>query len=172
MIRKKKVNLTFCMWKYVTHDTEFKSIAIIKLYQLLISKFQAYSSPNLVMYVTWAFLSFFSCISCKCPMVGPLISISFKKLTMGFIKCEQILCTICFMWKIFIVVDMLQSGQIKHTPQDCINEFIILKVESIGSCRVQFHLCTPACVMSSEFTREVVMKFLAAQFSWIWCKCL
>lgn len=59
MIRKKKVNLTFCMWKYVTHDTEFKSIAIIKLYQLLISKFQAYPSPNLVMYVTWAFLSFF-----------------------------------------------------------------------------------------------------------------
>ena len=39
------------MWKYVTHDTEFKSIAIIKLYQLLISKFQAYPSPNLVMYV-------------------------------------------------------------------------------------------------------------------------
>ena len=87
-------------------------------------------------------------------MVGPLISISFKKLTMGFIKCEQILFTICFMSKIFIVVDMLQSGQIKHTPQDCINEFIILKVESIGSCRVQFHLCTPAYIMSSEFTFE------------------
>ena len=57
--KKKKVNLTFCMLQYVTHDTEFKSIAIIKLYQLLISKFQAYPSSNLVMYVTWAFLSFF-----------------------------------------------------------------------------------------------------------------
>ena len=29
-----------------------------------------------------------------------------------------------------------------------------------------------ACVMSPEFTREAVMKFLPAQFSWIWCKCL
>lgn len=132
MIRKKKkVNLTFCMWKYVTHDTKFKSIAIIKLYRLLISKFQAYPSPNLVMYVTLAFLSFFSCISCKCPMVGPSISISFKKLTMGFIKCEQILFTICFMWKIFIVVDMLQSGQVKHMPQDCINEFIIWRLNPL-----------------------------------------
>ena len=29
-----------------------------------------------------------------------------------------------------------------------------------------------ACVMSPEFTREAVMKFLPAPFSWIWCKCL
>ena len=26
--------------------------------------------------------------------------------------------------------------------------------------------------MSREFTREAVMKFLPAPFSWIWCKCL
>ena len=26
--------------------------------------------------------------------------------------------------------------------------------------------------MSREFTHEAVMKFLPAQFSWIWCKCL
>ena len=38
-------------------------------------------------------------------------------------------------------------------------------VEPIGSCSFQFHLCTPAYLMSSEFTREVVMKFLPAQFS-------
>ena len=29
-----------------------------------------------------------------------------------------------------------------------------------------------ARVMSPEFTREAVMKFLPAPFSWIWCKCL
>ena len=34
------------------------------------------------------------------------------------------------------------------------------------------YLCIPACVMKSEFTSEVVMEFLPAQFSWIWCKCL
>ena len=41
------------------------------------------------------------------------------------------------------------------------------------SCyRFQIHLCIPACVMSSEFANEVVMKFLSAQFSWFWCNCL
>ena len=30
---------------------------------------------------------------------------------------------------------------------------------SIVSCRFQIHLCIPACVMSSEFTCDVVMKF-------------
>ena len=29
-----------------------------------------------------------------------------------------------------------------------------------------------ACVMSREFTRDLVTKFLPAQFPWIWCKCL
>ena len=29
-----------------------------------------------------------------------------------------------------------------------------------------------ACVMSCEFKRDSVMKFLPAQFPWIWCKCL
>ena len=47
-----------------------------------------------------------------------------------------------------------------------------IKMEFVASCRFQIHLCTSACVMSSEFTREVVMRFLPAQFSWIWCKCL
>ena len=46
------------------------------------------------------------------------------------------------------------------------------KVESVASYRFQIDLCILACVMSGEFTREAVMKFLPAQFSWIWCKCL
>ena len=31
-------------------------------------------------------------------------------------------------------------------------------MESVASCRFQIHLCTSALVMSSEFTREVVMR--------------
>ena len=56
-------------------------------------------------------------------------------------------------------------------PQDSINELII-QVESVVSCRFQIHLCILACVMSREFTREAVTKFLPAQFPWIWCECL
>ena len=37
--------------------------------------------------------------------------------------------------------------------------------ESVGSCRFQIDLCTLASVMSREFTREAVMKFLPAPFS-------
>ena len=33
-------------------------------------------------------------------------------------------------------------------------------------------VCILACVMSREFTRNSVTKFLPAQFPWIWCKCL
>ena len=40
------------------------------------------------------------------------------------------------------------------------------------SCRFQIHLCIFACVMSREFTRKAVTKFLPAGFPWIWCKCL
>ena len=68
----------------------------------------------------------------------------------------------------------LQSSQVKHTPQDAINEFIIQKYESVGSlgsCRCQIHLCILACVTSSEFTRDAVIKFLPAHFPSIWCKC-
>ena len=45
----------------------------------------------------------------------------------------------------------------------------ISKVESIGSCWFQCYLCILACEMGSEFTREVGVSFLPAQFSWIWC---
>ena len=40
------------------------------------------------------------------------------------------------------------------------------------SGRFQIHLCIPACVISSEFTDEVLigMKFLLAQFFLIWYK--
>ena len=46
------------------------------------------------------------------------------------------------------------------------------KVETVGSSRFQIHLCILAYVMSRELTREAVMKFLPAQFPWIWCECL
>ena len=41
-----------------------------------------------------------------------------------------------------------------------------------GSCRFQIHLCILGCVMSREFTRETVMKFLPPHFPLIWCKSL
>ena len=44
------------------------------------------------------------------------------------------------------------------------------EVESVVSCRFQIHLCILACVVNREITREAVMKFLPAQFPWIWCK--
>ena len=43
---------------------------------------------------------------------------------------------------------------------------------TFGSCRFQIHLCILGCVMSREFTRETVLKFLPPHFPWIWCKTL
>ena len=43
---------------------------------------------------------------------------------------------------------------------------------TVGSCRFQIHLCILGCVMSREFTRETVMKFLLPHFPCIWCKSL
>ena len=40
---------------------------------------------------------------------------------------------------------LLQSSQVNRIPRDSFNEF-------------QIHLCTSARVMSSKFTREVVMR--------------
>ena len=55
-------------------------------------------------------------------------------------------------------------------PPNSINEYS--KVESVDSCRFLMHLYILACIMSREFTRDSVMKFLPAQFPLIWCKCL
>ena len=71
---------------------------------------------------------------------------------------------------LFILL-VLQSSQVKRTPQDAIKEFIIPKLNPLVLV-AQIHLCILACVMSCEFTREAVTKFLPAQFPWIWCKCL
>ena len=62
---------------------------------------------------------------------------------------------------------ILQPVQIKRTIP-----LMNLLFESLIRCEFQIHLCIPAGAISSEFTREVVMKFLPAQFSWIWCKWL
>ena len=67
----------------------------------------------------------------------------------------------------------LQSTQVKRTPQDYINEFIIPKVNPlVYSCRFQIFVYILACVMSHEFTRDSVMKLLPPKFPWIWRKCL
>ena len=59
----------------------------------------------------------------------------------------------------------LQLNQVKrtHPPPPS-------PIPSVGSCRLQIHLCILACVMVREFSRKAVTKFLPAQFPWIWCK--
>ena len=61
---------------------------------------------------------------------------------------------------IFLV---LQSSQVRRTPKDAIKEFIIPTLNPLVLV-AQIHLCILACVMSCEFTREAVTKFLPAQF--------
>ena len=56
-----------------------------------------------------------------------------------------------------VVLWHLQSSQVKQTPQDSINELI-------SSCRFQIHLSIPECIMSSEFTRGLVMNFFKISF--------
>ena len=59
----------------------------------------------------------------------------------------------------------LQSSQVKRTPQNSINEFIIRKLSLLAVVDFRFnHLYIIACVMSREFTRDSVTKFLPAQF--------
>ena len=58
-----------------------------------------------------------------------------------------------------------QSNQVKRTPQESINEFVIQKLNPLLVVEFRFDLCILVCVMSREFTREEVMKFLAALFS-------
>ena len=82
--------------------------------------------------------------------------------------CEFLCFKIHCLWSYW----RLQSNQVKCTPKESIYWIYYSKVESVASCRFQIDLCILACVMSREFTREAVMKFLPAQFSWIWCKCL
>ena len=61
-------------------------------------------------------------------------------------------------------------------PLDSINRFIIRELNPLVdreyscTCRFQIHVCILACVMSREFTRKAVKKFLQSQFPWIWCK--
>ena len=70
----------------------------------------------------------------------------------------------------------LQSSQVKRTPPPFPARFpqwiYYSKIESVGSCRFQIHRCILACMMSREFSRKAVTKFLPAQFPWIWWKYL
>ena len=49
------------------------------------------------------------------------------------------------------------------------NEFIFRKLNPLVVVDFRF---VSAFLMSREFTREAVTKFLPAKFPWIWCKCL
>ena len=55
----------------------------------------------------------------------------------------------------------LQSSQVNRTPQDPIDEFIIRKLNLLVVVDFRF---ISAFVMSCEFTRNSVTKFLPAQF--------
>ena len=66
-----------------------------------------------------------------------------------------------------LISRVLQSRQVKHTPQDSINN---LKNESISCSRnwCQIHIDIPACVMSSEcFTRTPLYLVRLKIFEWI-----
>ena len=60
---------------------------------------------------------------------------------------------------------IVKQYKVKRIPQDSINDFVIQTLNPlICSCRFQIHLCIETCVMSSELTSEVVMKFPPVQF--------
>ena len=71
-----------------------------------------------------------------------------------------------------IILSYYSQTRSSVPPKNPLMNIYYSKVESVASCRFQIDLCILARVMSHEFTREAVMKFLPAQFSWIWCKCL
>ena len=64
----------------------------------------------------------------------------------------------------------LQSSQVKRTPKMPLTN-LLFESWVRWQCRFQIHLYILACVMTREFTRDSVTKFLPAQFPWIWCKC-
>ena len=70
------------------------------------------------------------------------------------------------LYKVDLDPEGLQSSQVKCTPN--IPWMNLLFKSWIGwyrcSCKFQIHLCIPACVMSREFTRKAVIKFLQAYF--------
>ena len=65
---------------------------------------------------------------------------------------------------IIIIINCYYSQARSSVPPriPLINKFFYSKVESVGSCRFQIHLYILAWVMSREFTRDSVMKFLPA----------
>ena len=90
-----------------------------------------------------------------------------------------ILWGIFFLSKVIIFLDSITVWDFEFTvkpdqaqPPRFYQRIYHSKVESIGSCRSQIHLCISVRVIrSSEFPpHEVVMKFLPGQFLWIWFK--
>ena len=67
----------------------------------------------------------------------------------------------------YIKLDNVTVKPSQAYPQDYINEFIIRKLNPLVVVDFRFmsiHFCILACVMSREFTRESVAKFLPAKF--------
>ena len=53
-----------------------------------------------------------------------------------------------------------QSTQVKRTPHDYINEFIIRKLNPliVAGCGFQIHVCILACVMSCEYSHSIQLR--------------
>ena len=64
---------------------------------------------------------------------------------------------------------MLQSRQVKCTPQDSINELIIWKNESLSHSRNQheIQIGIPACVMSSEYFTRTSLYLVRFEDLWV-----
>jgi len=71
-----------------------------------------------------------------------------------------------FPLRILQQLTFFESSWVKCTHHDSIFWNYYWKVESIGSCWFQIHLCNPACIMSSEFLSKVD-NFLRNQISFV-----
>ena len=66
--------------------------------------------------------------------------------------------------------NLLQSRQVKHTPQDSINEMIIRKMNPLVvpvTARCQIQSSISACVMSSEYFTRTLYLVRLKTFEWI-----
>ena len=67
--------------------------------------------------------------------------------------------TVCLQLKVCYLVEILQSNQVKRIAQHYINEYLIRMLNPLVVVDFRF-IWILACVMSSELTFEIVMKFL------------
>ena len=93
-------------------------------------------------------------------------------------KCRHIEIKFMFIYNSCITLDknvhcivvIYSQARWSVPTEKYINEFIIRKLNPL--LVVDFRLISTFLHVCCEFTCKAVMKFLPAQFSWIWCKCL